>query len=104
MNQNLIARVIAVVLLGVFFSAYMNHDYQKWRSLGRGQFLAHEAERFDRTISAARPFGVMATGAVIGVGFLVGIYELVVFGLSAVLKSTAPPQQTQADNRGIPFR
>jgi hypothetical protein len=103
-SQNLIARVIAVVLLGVFFGAYMNHDYQKWRRSGRDQFLAHEAQRFDRMISPVRPFGVVATGAVIGVGFLVGLYELVVFGLSAVLKSTAPPQQTQADNRGIPFR
>jgi len=103
-NQNLIARVIAVVVLGVLFAAYMNHDNQKWRRAGRDQFLAHEAERFDRMISPARPFGVMATGAVIGLGFLVGFYELVVFGLSAVLKSTAPSQQTQLDNRGIPFR
>jgi hypothetical protein len=104
MNPNLIARVIAVVLLGVLFGAYMNHDYEKWRRSGRDQFLAHEAQRFDRMISTARPFGVVATGAVIGVGLLVGLYELVVFGLSAVLKSTAPPQQTQTDNRGIPFR
>jgi hypothetical protein len=103
LSQNLIARVIAVVLLGVFFGAYMNHDYQKWRRAGRDQFVAHEAQRFDRMISRERPFGVAAVGAIIGVGFLAGIHELVVFGLSAVLKSTAPPQQMQADNRGIPL-
>ena len=102
MNQNLISRIIATVLLGVLVAAYMNHDYQKWRRAGRDQFLANQGQRFDRTIAQARPFGAMAVGAIIGLGFLVGIYELVVFGLSAVLKSTASPQQTQADYRGIP--
>jgi hypothetical protein len=103
LNQNLIARGISVVVLGILFAAYMNHDYQKWRRAGRDQFLAHEAQRFERVISPARPFGVVAIGAVIGVGFLVGLYEIVVFALSGVLKSQSPPQQTQANNRGNPF-
>jgi hypothetical protein len=102
-NQNLLARAISVVVLGFLFAAYMNHDYQKWRRAGRGQFLADQAQRFDRTISSPRPFTAMAIGAVIGLGFLVGLYEFVVFAVSGVLKSLSPPQQTQANNRSDPF-
>jgi hypothetical protein len=102
-NQNPIARAISVVVLGILFAAYMNHDHQKWRRAGRDQFLARETQRFDRVISAERPFGVMAIGTVIGVGFLVGLYELVVFAVSGVLKSLSPPQQIQVNNPGNPF-
>jgi hypothetical protein len=102
-NQNLIVRAISVVVLGILLAAYMNHDHQEWRRAGRDQFLAREAQRFDRTISPERPFGAVAIGTVIGVGFLVGLYEIVVFAVSGVLKSLSPPQQTQANNPGNPF-
>jgi hypothetical protein len=102
-NQNLVARTISMLVLGILLAAYMNHDYQKWRSAGRDQFLAHEAQRFDRLISPARPLAARTIGTMIGVGFLVAVYEFVVFGISAFLKSMAPPQSPQVDNRGVPF-
>jgi hypothetical protein len=44
MNRNPFARVIAILLLGMLFASYTNHDQQKWRRLGRMR-LSHTSWR-----------------------------------------------------------
>ena len=102
MNQNLIARAIAIVLFGCLLGAFINRDQQKWRNAGRDQFLAHEGERFDKQIAPVHP-SAMVVGAVIVVGFIGGLYEIVVLVLSAVLKSMSPPQPSPPGNQNVPF-
>ena len=103
MNHNQIARVIAIVFLSILFAAYIDLDHQKWPRVGREQFLAHEAERFDRGISGVHPSGALVIGGVIVVGLFVGFNEILVWAFSSVLKSMGPRPQTQTDNRGTPF-
>ena len=103
MNRNLFARGLAVLIMGLLFAAYINHDTQRWRRLGRDAFIAHELERFDHFIAPSDSFGVVFFGAIILVPFIFGLYELVFFILSVALKSATPDQVGAPGAKGVPF-
>jgi hypothetical protein len=103
MNRNLIARSVAILLLGVLFAYYIEHDRLKWRQLGREAFLAHETERYDSWIGKPHPASATVIGAIIVAGLFFGLYELVVLFLSAVLKSAGQAQEKPPGNSGVPF-
>lgn len=103
MNRNFLARALAILLLGIVFASYINHDRQKWRRLGRDAYAAHEMERFDRLMTPTVPAAATAIGAIIVAAFVFGLYELVVLGLSAILKSSAPAQQSPPGSQNVPF-
>ena len=103
MNRNLLARGLAVLLMGLLLGAYINHDNQKWRRLGRDAFIAHELERFDRFIAPPNSSGIAAFGAIILAPFFFGLYELVVFILTAVLIPTKSRQVGTPGSSGVPF-
>jgi len=103
MNRNLFARAIAILLLGMLFASYTNHDQQKWRRLGRDAFVAHELEKFDRFIARPQPLVVIAFATFFVVGLLFGFYELIVYVLSAVLKSSAPAQAGPPGSMSVPL-
>lgn len=91
MERNVLARMIAVVVIGMLFASYINYDQKKWRKSGRDAFLANEGKRFDEYMAKQQPFALTAFGALFVAGFLFGFYELLVVVLSAVLKSSSGP-------------
>jgi hypothetical protein len=99
-NRNLLARSVAVLLLGILFGYYINYDERKTRQLGREQHLASEARKFDELNSNPTPPAAMIVGAVLFIGFFVFVYEIVVMIISAALKSRAIGAEKPA---GIPF-
>jgi len=102
-SRNFLARVLAILLLGVVFASYIQHDQQKWRRLGRDAYVAHEMERYDRLTKPGIPAAATAIGAVIVAALVFGLYELVVLGLTAILKSAAPAQEGSPGSRNMPF-
>lgn len=103
MNRNLFARALAILVMGLLFGAYVNHDSKKWRQLGRDAFIAHEMERFDRFIAQPDAAGVAVFGAIILVPFIFGLYELLVFILMAAMRSTTSGQIGPPGARNVPF-
>jgi hypothetical protein len=97
-------RLGVIILFGILFGVYFQHDDARWRRLGRDAFLAHQGSRFDMNIAAPRPlFLHMFGGAVVAV-LLFGSYECVVLLLSVGLRS-APPEgknQSEHDPSGSP--
>jgi hypothetical protein len=103
MNRNLLARSIAVLLLGILFGWYINYDQRKTRQMSREQHLASEARKFDESISNPTPAAAMVVGGIIVLGAFVFLYEIVTIGVSAVLKSMAVGAEKTASNANIPF-
>ena len=91
MNRNLLARGIALFLIGICFAAYIYHDIQEMRRLGRDQFLAaqaaDQASRFDSTATTPVPALIAIFGAIFVTLPLFLFYELLVFAISKGLKS-----------------
>lgn len=103
MNRNLVAKGVAVLILGILFASYINHDYEKWRRLGRDAFIAHELERFDRFIVPVRPFGVMAVGAIVVTFIVLCLYEAIAGITSSLLRSMIPDQEKRPGATDVPF-
>jgi hypothetical protein len=101
-NHNLLARSLAVLLLGILFSYYIDYHERKTRRLGREQYLAGEAREFDESIANPTPFAAMVVGAVLVIGFFVLVYETVVMAISFALKSTAGAGKS-TEGTSIPF-
>jgi len=101
-NRNLLARSLAVLLLGILFGYYIDYDERKARRLGREQYLASEARQFDRSISDPTPLAAMVVGAVLVMGLFVLAYEIVVMVISVALKSTVGAGKS-TEGTNIPF-
>jgi hypothetical protein len=90
-NRNLLARGLALFLIGICFAAYIYHDIQEMRRLGRDQFLAaqavDQASRFDSTATTPLPALIAIFGALFITIPLFLFYELLVFVISKGLKS-----------------
>ena len=103
MNRNLLARSLAVLLLGILFGYFIDYHERKTRRLGREQYLASQARRFDGSISHGTPLPAMVVGAVLVVGFFVFVYELVVMVISVALKSKTVGAGKPTEETNIPF-
>jgi hypothetical protein len=103
LNRNLLARSLAVLLLGVLSGYYIDYDERKTRRLGREQYLAGEARKFDESISDPTPLTAMVVGAVLVIGFFVFVYEIVVMVISVALKSKTVGAGKPAEGTSIPF-
>jgi hypothetical protein len=88
MNPQLTNRAIAAAILGVMFGWYIHHDYTRWSQLGREAFIAHDVHRFDQYMAVPRPIGLTMFGAVVVAIGLFGLYELIAFVLSKILRTT----------------
>jgi hypothetical protein len=103
MNRNLLARCIAVVLLGILFGYYVDYDNRKTRQMDREQYIARETHKFEESKSNPTPAAAMVVGAIMVIGVFVFLYELVVIGVSAVLRATGQVQEKPPGSTGIPF-
>ncbi|MGB2899409.1 MAG: hypothetical protein WBB89_09100 [Candidatus Acidiferrum sp.] len=103
MNRNLLARSLAVLLLGILFGYYIDYNERKTRQLGREQHLAQEAKKFDRSVEDPTPLAAMVVGAVLVVGFFIFVYEIVVMVISVALKSKTVGAGKPTEETNIPF-
>lgn len=103
MNQNLIARSIAVVLLGILFGFYIHYAEQKTRQMDREQYLAREAHKYDESKSKPVPLPAMIVGSVIVLGLFVSLYEVVALIISGALKSSGIGAAKSPRNPNTPF-
>jgi hypothetical protein len=102
-NRNLLARSLAVLLLGILFGYYIDYNERKTRRLGREQHLAQEAKKFDRSVEAPTPLAALIVGAVFVIGFFVFVYEIVVMVISVALKSKTVSAGKPTEETNIPF-
>jgi len=103
MSHNLIARAIAVVLLGILFGYYIHYDEGKTRKMGREQYVARETHKYDESKSDPTPLPAMIFGGVIVLGLFVTVYEVVVIIISGALKSKAVGTGGPTRDANIPF-
>jgi hypothetical protein len=90
MRNDLKSRIVAIVVLGMLGSAYMQHDYHRWSERGRDAFIVFQNQRFDRYIASPRPFLFTAVGVTVFVCVFIGIYEFIVRTVSSLLGAEDP--------------
>lgn len=103
MNRKLVARAVAVLLLGGLFGYYIDSDERKTRQMDRAQYLEREGRKFDESKSDPTPTAAMVMGGVIVIGGFVFLYEIVVIGISAVLKTKKIDSVDPRGNMNVPF-
>jgi hypothetical protein len=102
-NRNLLARSIAVILLGILFGYFVDYDERKTRQLSREQYIARETKKFDEMKPDPTPLAAMVVGSVMVLGLFVFVYEIVVLVVSSALKSKNVGAEKSPGNTSIPF-
>jgi hypothetical protein len=88
MQIKLVSRTGTGAFFGALAGIYNHHSYLKWNGLGRTAYLNYQGSRFDRFMTNPKPETFDILGGVVVVVILVGLYELVVAGISKLLKAT----------------
>jgi len=88
MKPRTISKIITALLFGLLMGGAVHHDHVKRGELGREDYLAKQAIRFDKFFSKPPSIALEMFVGVILAGFAFGAYELVAFGLSKALKKT----------------
>jgi hypothetical protein len=105
LNRNVVARCLALVLIGICLATYVRHDIEKMNHMGREQFLASKAEtqarRFDRTANTRAPLVVSVIAAVFLIVCVFLSYELLVFAISKGLKFAGIGTDSSATPRSL---
>jgi hypothetical protein len=102
-NRNLLARSIAVLLLGILFGYFVDYDERKTRQLTREQYIARETKKFDEMTSDPTPLAALVVGSVLVLGFFVFVNEIVVLIISTALKSQNIGAEKPPGSTSIPF-
>ena len=76
--------MLSAVVFGVLVSAAVNHDFKSRRQMGREDFLARQAARFDKQIAKPTPVAITYIVGVMMAGAAAAGYELVAFGISKI--------------------
>jgi hypothetical protein len=88
MKPRTLGGIITAVIFGILVAVAMRIDHQKRGQMGREEFLAKQAARFDRHFTKPAPIGIELFVCVLMSGALFGAYELVAFGVSKAFRST----------------
>jgi len=89
MKTQLLARIIAAAMLGLLFGCYFYSKENEYARLGRREFLAKQAFRFDQRIARPHSLGFEVVGFLFLVGGFIGSYELLVIGITKMLWGTS---------------
>jgi hypothetical protein len=84
-NRHVTSKIAAAALLGIFGGFLIHHDEVKWGARGRDAFIAYEMHRFERTMAVPLPLPAAVCGATVLVAGVLGIYEVIALGISALL-------------------
>jgi hypothetical protein len=90
MKSSGMARVLAVLFLGVLRGVYSHFMEVRWLERGRDAFLADQGARFDK-FAAYHSAPAMLVAGVILVAVAAGIYELLAAGITKIV----PPNQVE---------
>ncbi len=90
MIQVRLNKILSVVLSGLLFWTYINHDYSKWGSRGREAFLAYQSGRFDRYMAPNHPVSISIFGILAFTILAALIYEGIAALLSKILPARKP--------------
>ena len=87
MRAHIVARLCALAILGLVTAGVYEWTAYSRHNRGKEAFLAYQERRFDKFYADHHPFPI---GPVIGAGMLmtgtiVGLYELLAFGIHAVV-------------------
>lgn len=85
---NLTGRIISAVLVSILSGLWIHNDYVRWHQRGRDAYLSYQAHRFDQFMASPRPAFITIIGALIVVGILLGIYELIAAGAAKLINSS----------------
>jgi hypothetical protein len=85
---------LAVLLVGALAGAHNHHSHLRWAGLGRAAYLAHEAQRqnktFDRFMVHPHTMMFEMAATIGGLVIIVLIYELLVAAFTAILPAQKP--------------
>jgi hypothetical protein len=84
-----------MLLIGVLFGLYVHGDNKKWSQLGRQAYIDHELEDFDSNKAEPHPAVFMIIGSIFVTSAFFGVYELIVFLISAIFKKLLPSASSQ---------
>ena len=87
MKPRTIGRIIAALVVGVALGGAMHLEEVKRGQMGREEFLAKQAIRFDKHYAKPDSVAIDIIVCVFMASAVFGIYELIAFGASKVLKS-----------------
>ena len=90
MNHRLASRLLTILLIGILFGVLINRDNEKWRRLGREAYIDHQLAEFNSNKAEPPSPAIMIIASVILSAFLFGLYELLVFLLSAAVRKLFP--------------
>ena len=93
MKPHTIGRIISAVIFGVLLTWGMHLDELKRGQMGREQFLAKQAARFDKHFAKPDPIAIELIVCVFIAGTIFGGYELVAFGVSKALKKVGDGEE-----------
>jgi hypothetical protein len=88
MKSHTISKLISTVIFGVLLACAVHLDHQKHSQMGRDEYLAKQAARFDRVFAKPDSIAFDVFGCVVIAGAVFAAYELVAFGISKILKKT----------------
>jgi hypothetical protein len=83
-----IDKLLAAVVMGLLFGAYLHHDYTKWQDLGREAFLSKQEYRFDHFMAQPRWFLLLFAGTLLAF-IVLGAYEAIGAVLNRILPKNA---------------
>lgn len=86
MKPRIMSRILAALVLGVFLGCWAHHDYVSGARLGRDAFLAKESVRYNKFFAKPLPIAADIVASVIVIGCTIGIYEVVAFTFSKLLR------------------
>jgi hypothetical protein len=84
MRRTKSGRVLATVFLGAMVGVYLHVREGRWLAAGRDAYMAMQSEHYQR-ITAYHSLWSMVIAGLILAGIAVGLYELIVAGVTHVL-------------------
>ena len=86
MKAYTIGKLFSTALLGLVLGSAVHHDQMEREQMGREAFLAKQATRFDKYHAKPHSIALDLVGTVFIGAAVVGVYELLAFGVSKALK------------------
>jgi len=94
LQNRIVGRIVAAVLLVAAFAFYNYHRHEKWRMIGRDDYIAQRAKAYDAVfVKPATVGGALVVGMLIARGVVV-VYEGLAFGLYGILLVLFPNKKT----------
>ena len=89
MNHRPLARVLAVVVLGIALAVGARSVQTGTRARGKEAFVAAQARRFDQVIAGQSTFPGICMMSIVSVGVAIGVYEALAGAIRLAIRPRA---------------